>query len=185
MRFQDILEKKIHFFSFLRQKSKILRSFKDCFFVDEGDFYTQNGLRQNKRDSVIAAFRNQKRRILVATDVAARGLDIPHVKHVINYDLPQCAKDYIHRIGRTGRAGAEGEALNLVTPADQSKWYAIDRLFNPDSEHFGRSGYSESSKPHKKKRFKGKVKSKRKGDVILFHKRKKNKKRTASPLVAA
>lgn len=93
-------------------------------------------LRQNKRDRVIAAFRNKKYRILVATDVAARGLDIPHIEHVINYDLPQCAEDYIHRIGRTARAGAEGSALNLITPADKSKWNAIDRLLNPDAKHF-------------------------------------------------
>ncbi len=89
-------------------------------------------LRQNKRDRVTAHFRASKFRILVATDVAARGLDIPHVAHVINYDLPQCAEDYIHRIGRTARAGAEGEAICLVTPADKAKWHAIDRLMNPD-----------------------------------------------------
>lgn len=109
-------------------------------------------LRQNKRDRVISAFRNKKYRILVATDVAARGLDIPHIEHVINYDLPQCAEDYIHRIGRTARAGAEGSAFNLVTPADRSKWNAIDRLLNPDTER------SDSPKPNKKKRFKNKRK---------------------------
>ncbi len=89
-------------------------------------------LRQNKRDRVTAHFRASKFRILVATDVAARGLDIPHVAHVINYDLPQSAEDYIHRIGRTARAGAEGEAICFITPADRGKWYAIERLMNPD-----------------------------------------------------
>ncbi len=88
-------------------------------------------LRQNKRDRVIAAFRKQKYRILVATDVASRGLDIPHIEHVINYDLPQCPEDYIHRIGRTARAGAEGESVCFVTPSEKSKWNAIDRLLNP------------------------------------------------------
>jgi superfamily II DNA/RNA helicase len=88
-------------------------------------------LRQNKRERVIHAFRNRKNRILVATDVAARGLDIPHIEHVINYDLPQCPEDYIHRIGRTARAGAEGAALNLVTRADERKWRSIERLLNP------------------------------------------------------
>jgi len=63
--------------------------------------------------------------------VAARGLDIPHIEHVINYDLPQCPEDYIHRIGRTARAGAQGVAINLITPADGSKWRAIHRLINP------------------------------------------------------
>ncbi|MCK6419229.1 MAG: DEAD/DEAH box helicase, partial [Alphaproteobacteria bacterium] len=63
-------------------------------------------LRQNKRSSVMNNFRNMKFRILVATDIAARGLDVPHIEHVINYDLPQVAEDYIHRMGRTARAGA-------------------------------------------------------------------------------
>ncbi len=88
-------------------------------------------LRHNKREKVIKAFRNRKYRILVATDIAARGLDIPHIEHVINYDLPQCPEDYIHRIGRTARAGAEGEALCLVTPKDNSKWHAISRMLDP------------------------------------------------------
>ena len=89
-------------------------------------------LSQRRRDSVIHAFRLNTNRILVATDVAARGLDIPHIMHVINYDLPQCAEDYVHRIGRTGRAGAEGNALCLITPGDQGKWRAIARLINPE-----------------------------------------------------
>jgi superfamily II DNA/RNA helicase len=85
-------------------------------------------LQQRRRDRVISSFREKKYRILVATDVAARGLDIPHIEHVINYDLPQCPEDYIHRIGRTARAGAEGSAVNLITPEDGSKWKAIHRL---------------------------------------------------------
>jgi superfamily II DNA/RNA helicase len=88
-------------------------------------------LRQNQRDAAINAYRNKQFRILVATDIAARGLDIPHIEHVINYDLPQCAEDYIHRIGRTARAGAEGAAVNLITPQDGLKWKAICRLLDP------------------------------------------------------
>jgi len=91
-------------------------------------------LRQHKRDKVIQAFRNQKHRIMVATDIASRGLDIPHIEHVINYDLPQCPEDYIHRIGRTGRAGAEGEAVNFITPQDGKKWKAIHHLMHPDKK---------------------------------------------------
>lgn len=87
-------------------------------------------LRQNQRDKVIRKFRDKSYRILVATDVAARGLDIPHIEHVINYDLPQCPEDYIHRIGRTARAGASGEALCLIAPEEKGKWNAIDRLIN-------------------------------------------------------
>ena len=92
-------------------------------------------LRQNKRDQVITAFRQKAYRILVATDIAARGLDIPHIEHVVNYDLPQSPEDYIHRIGRTARAGAVGSALNLLTPADKKKWNAIHRLLKPQSDH--------------------------------------------------
>lgn len=88
-------------------------------------------LKQSRREKVIAGFRAQKYRILVATDIAARGLDIPHIENVVNYDLPQCPEDYIHRIGRTARAGAAGTAINLLTPADNIKWKAIVKLMNP------------------------------------------------------
>ncbi len=88
-------------------------------------------LRQRERDRVMNAFRRGKNRIMVATDIAARGLDIPQIKHVINYELPQCTEDYIHRIGRTARAGAEGNALCLVSPDDRRHWEMIYRAMNP------------------------------------------------------
>jgi ATP-dependent RNA helicase DeaD len=88
-------------------------------------------LNQNKRDRVIQSFRDKRFRVLVATDVAARGLDIPHIEHVINYDLPQCPEDYIHRIGRTARNGAEGAAVAFITPSDGRLWHAIHKLMNP------------------------------------------------------
>lgn len=81
-------------------------------------------LRQNRRRQVLEFFKNQTVRILVATDVAARGIDVPHIAHVINYDLPQCPEDYIHRIGRTGRAGAVGSAISLISD-DGQKWKDI------------------------------------------------------------
>ena len=90
-------------------------------------------LKQSRRDRVIKEFRAQEYRILVATDIIARGLDVPHVAHVINYDLPQVPEDYIHRIGRTARAGAEGASLCLITPQDGRKWRAIELLMNPDA----------------------------------------------------
>ncbi|PJB71478.1 MAG: ATP-dependent RNA helicase [Alphaproteobacteria bacterium CG_4_9_14_3_um_filter_47_13] len=101
---------------------------RDGFEVDalHGD------LRQNKRTSVMNSFRNKKFRILIATDIAARGLDVPHIEHVINYDLPQVAEDYIHRMGRTARAGAEGAALCFVSSQDSRKWYAIECLLDPE-----------------------------------------------------
>lgn len=89
-------------------------------------------LHQRKREKVIQGFRDMKFRILVATDIAARGLDIPHIEHVINYDLPQCPEDYIHRIGRTARNGSEGSAVCFISPDDGLKWRAIHRLLNPN-----------------------------------------------------
>ena len=108
-------------------------------------------LRQSKRERVINNFRNGKSRILIATDVAARGLDIPLIQHVINYDLPQVPEDYIHRIGRTGRAGKEGSALTFLTPFDRSMWNSISRLIDPNFK-ISREGQSRNSKG--KKRFK-------------------------------
>lgn len=89
-------------------------------------------LLQRKRDRVIQGFRDKKHRILVATDIASRGLDIPHIEHVINYDLPHSPDDFIHRIGRTARAGAEGHAATLLLPEDARQWRLIHRLLNPN-----------------------------------------------------
>lgn len=89
-------------------------------------------LTYGKRKHVISGFHKCKYRVLVATDIAARGLDIPHIKHVINYDLPQCPEDYIHRIGRTARAGSKGEAICFISSGDKKKWYAIEYLLYPE-----------------------------------------------------
>ncbi len=84
-------------------------------------------LRQNRRRQVMEQFRDGMLPVLVATDVAARGIDVADISCVINYDLPQCAEDYIHRIGRTGRAGSVGTALSFVTE-DAEKWTEICRV---------------------------------------------------------
>ena len=88
------------------------------------------GRTQGQRNSAVAGFRDGRFRILVATDIAARGIDISHIAHVINYDLPQAAEDYIHRIGRTARAGADGQAVSLLTPEDKRQWKEISRLLS-------------------------------------------------------
>jgi len=85
-------------------------------------------LRHSKRSRVITDFRNQKFRVLVATDIAARGLDIPHIGLVINYDVCVRAEDHIHRVGRTARAGSNGEALNFISPTDKVKWKGIQKF---------------------------------------------------------
>lgn len=86
------------------------------------------GRSQGQRNSALAGFKSGKARILVATDIAARGIDVADISHVINYDLPQMSEDYIHRIGRTGRAGASGQAVSLITPEDRSQWRSIAQL---------------------------------------------------------
>jgi superfamily II DNA/RNA helicase len=78
-------------------------------------------------------FRLKKFKVLVATDIASRGLDVDHIEHVINYDLPQVAEDYIHRIGRTGRAGSKGSTICFVSPEEQSIWDEIYYLLNPNT----------------------------------------------------
>lgn len=88
---------------------------------------------QLQRQEALTGFRDGTFRVLVATDIAARGLDVPHIAHVINIDLPQMAEDFVHRIGRTARAGAEGKALTVITAEDQEIWFEIQRLMNPQA----------------------------------------------------
>src|ERR687888_1002442 len=76
---------------------------------------------QGQRDGVMIAFKEHRVRLLVATDIAARGLDIEHVTHVINYDVPDTTDAYVHRIGRTGRVGRTGRAITLVTPSQRDE----------------------------------------------------------------
>ena len=83
---------------------------------------------QHARMKMLASFKEQSVTILVASDVAARGLDIPAVSHVLNYDVPTHAEDYVHRIGRTGRAGRSGTAYTLVSPSDKKYIASIEKL---------------------------------------------------------
>lgn len=131
-------------------------------------------LPQRRRERVIQGFRSKKNRIMVATDVAARGLDIPHVMHVINYDLPQCPEDYIHRIGRTGRAGAEGHALCIVSPEDGQKWRAICKLMGLQAPA------QEKNKAPFAKPFRGRFKPKRKPFQHSYHRFSRNKQKQKS-----
>ncbi|WP_051908784.1 DEAD/DEAH box helicase [Candidatus Odyssella acanthamoebae] len=103
-------------------------------------------LRQSRRSNVISAFRRGKNRVLVATDVAARGLDIPHIEYVVNFDLPQAPEDFIHRIGRTGRAGAEGTAISFVSATEIGKWRAICRLMHPEDRAKGMEGFDRDDR---------------------------------------
>jgi ATP-dependent RNA helicase RhlE len=83
---------------------------------------------QPQREAALRDFRDGRARVLVATDIAARGLDVEAVSHVINYDVPAAPEDYVHRVGRTGRAGRQGKAITIVTPVDELSMRAIERL---------------------------------------------------------
>nr|WP_179947426.1 DEAD/DEAH box helicase [Wolbachia endosymbiont of Folsomia candida] len=122
-------------------------------------------LRQQKRERVLNSFRRGRNQIMVATDVASRGLDIPHIQHVINYDIPQSQDDYTHRIGRTARAGAEGFALSFITPQDKRKLPALDQ--NEGEPNF------DSKVPFKKHNVKSKKVFKRPGALDVKYGRKK------------
>jgi len=94
----------------------------------------QGNLSQNRRQDAINGFRDGTYQILVATDIAARGIDIANVSHVINYDIPNTADAYIHRIGRTGRATCTGDAFTLITTEDAQMVRAIDRVIGSPVE---------------------------------------------------
>ena len=91
---------------------------------------------QSARLKMLQAFRNNEVTYLIASDVAARGLDIPEVSHVFNFDVPTHAEDYVHRIGRTGRAGREGQAFTLVTKEEGKYWKAIEALIKKEIPYF-------------------------------------------------
>ncbi|WP_424244096.1 superfamily II DNA/RNA helicase [Elusimicrobium posterum] len=87
-----------------------------------------SNMTQNQRKGALTKFRNEKTDVLVATDLASRGLDIDHIQNVINYDVPHTPHDYIHRVGRTGRAGRDGFALTLVSNEDKGRWKDVCNL---------------------------------------------------------
>ena len=83
---------------------------------------------QPQREAALRDFKQGRTRVMVATDIAARGIDVTSVSHVINYDVPSAPEDYVHRVGRTGRAGNQGKAITIVAPADEISMRAIERL---------------------------------------------------------
>jgi ATP-dependent RNA helicase DeaD len=95
---------------------------------------------QGQRDGVMIAFKGGRERLLVATDVAARGLDITGVSHVVNYDIPNSPDIYVHRIGRTGRAGESGRAITLITPKQRRELEAIERHAKTEIEQWSANG---------------------------------------------
>jgi ATP-dependent RNA helicase RhlE len=102
---------------------------------------------QSARTETLAAFKEGTLRVLVATDVAARGLDISDLPFVVNYDLPTNPEDYVHRIGRTGRAGATGVAISFVTPDDDKSFELIKKLIKKDLQLTPVPGFSPGTRP--------------------------------------
>ena len=96
---------------------------------------------QQQRTEALEAFKSGRARVLVATDVAARGLDIDDLPHVINFELPHVPEDYVHRIGRTGRAGKEGDATSLVSPEERGKLAEIEKLIKRPIEQVVVEGF--------------------------------------------
>ncbi len=162
---------------------------------------------QGARTRALAEFKQGKVRVLVATDIAARGIDIDLLPHVVNFDLPNVPEDYVHRIGRTGRAGAEGEAVSLVSADEFVQLFDIEKLLGhklerefvddfepihdvPESKQAARGNYA--AKPKRPKSYKQQNKTKsRQQDGGQFHaqpdskKKKKPKKPKARPFVKA
>ena len=112
---------------FIRTKHRAKRVAADLDNKDYKVAALQGNLSQNKRNIAINGFKNGKYDILVATDIASRGIDVSQVSHVINFDIPNTVDAYIHRIGRTGRAKQKGEALTFVLPEDE---FMVRRIEN-------------------------------------------------------
>ncbi len=104
-------------------------------------------LAQNVRDRVMSAFREGKVRLLVATDVVGRGIDVSSISHIINYDIPQFCDDYVHRVGRTGRMGREGVAYTFVTPEEGSELTRIEMRIDRLLRRYEVAGFESGEKP--------------------------------------
>jgi ATP-dependent RNA helicase RhlE len=112
----------------------------------------QGNMTQNRRQDAIDGFRGKKYDILVATDVASRGIDVAEIAHVINFDMPDTPDAYTHRVGRTGRAEHEGEALTLAQPEDEIMVRQIEKVLGEPLERrrldgFNYEGFDPLSRP--------------------------------------
>lgn len=128
---------------------------------------------QSIRTRTLAEFKEGKFRVLVATDVAARGLDIERLPHVVNYDLPQVPEDYVHRIGRTGRAGEDGIAVSLVSSAEQPLLTAIEKLLKHEIPRqalveFPHVAAKRTARVQELKKTASSIKTRKKQDKILL-----------------
>jgi len=134
----------------------------------------QSDLEQNEREEVLREFKNRKHQILVATDIIARGIDIDSIDLVINFDVPNDAEDYVHRVGRTARAESEGVALTFITQKDQNDFKKIEDLIESEVYKIPVPAELGEAPEYKPKTY---SKSKPKGKRKFFKKRRDNNKK--------
>ncbi len=135
---------------------------------------------QNQRQKALAKFKDREIRVLVATDIAARGIDIDKLKYVINYDIPNVAETYVHRIGRSGRAGEEGISISMCEPEENAYIRDIERLINQKIERVQNNPFPQTEKPMTEKEKKAFEKEKRQRKQEYFASRNKSPKRNGS-----
>ncbi|MGQ7869897.1 DEAD/DEAH box helicase [Sunxiuqinia sp. sy24] len=133
---------------------------------------------QNQRQKALAKFKDREIRVLVATDIAARGIDIDKLKYVINYDIPNVAETYVHRIGRSGRAGDEGIAISMCEPEENAYIKDIERLINRKIERVQDNPFPQTDKPMTEKEKKAFEKEKRQRKQEFFANRNKSQNRS-------
>ena len=132
---------------------------------------------QNQRQSVLKSFKEKKLRVLVATDIAARGIDIDQLKYVINYDIPDVSETYVHRIGRSGRAGKEGVAISMCEAEENIHIRGIEKLINKKIERIEDNPFPQTDKPMTAAEKKEWNKEKQRRKQEFFANRKKNRRR--------
>ena len=130
---------------------------------------------QNQRQRALKDFKAGKVRVLVATDIAARGIDIDKLKYVINYDVPNIAETYVHRIGRSGRAGEEGIAISISEPEENAYVKGIQRLIGKKIEVIEDNPFPQTDKPMTEAEKKEWEKEKQRRKQEFFANRKKNR----------
>src|SRR5690606_28064621 len=135
---------------------------------------------QNQRQKALGQFKDKQIRVLVATDIAARGIDIDKLQHVINYDIPNVAETYVHRIGRSGRAGEEGVAISICEPEENAFVRDIEKLINLKIPVVKDNPFPQTENPMTDKEKKEFEKEKQRRKQEFFANRKKNQSRPHS-----
>ena len=130
---------------------------------------------QNHRQKVLSQFKNGEIRVLVATDIAARGIDIDKLKYVINYDIPEDAETYVHRIGRSGRAGESGTAISICEPEENAYVGDIEKLINQKIDTVAKNPFPQTDKPMSSQEKKEFNKEKQRKKQAFFATRKKTR----------